>query len=46
MNVFVWDYNRADVDFLKHAIDQVNWRQVFSNINVYKQAEQFNSILT
>ena len=40
----VWDYKRANVNFIKQALYQVNWSSIFSNKDVHQQVNILNSI--
>ena len=39
----IWHYKRADFKGLRRCIDSFNWEHIFSNINIDKQVETFNS---
>ena len=41
----IWHFKKADADSIRRAIELFNWNQVFSNINVDKQVDIFNSTL-
>ena len=40
----VWDYKRANVNFIKQALYQVNWSSILSNKDVHQQVNILNSI--
>ena len=41
----VWHYGRANVEAIRRSIEIFDWNAAFSNINVNKQVEIFNSVL-
>ena len=41
----VWDFQRANISFIRKAIKMVDWRFMFLNKNVHKQVSIFNNTL-
>ena len=39
----VWDFQRANISFIRKAIKMVDWRFMFLNKNVHKQISIFNN---
>ena len=41
----VWDFQRANISFIRKAIKMVDWRFMFLNKNVHKQVSISNNTL-
>ena len=41
----VWDFQRANISFIRKAIKMVDWRFMFLNKNVHKQISIFYNTL-
>ena len=41
----IWDYNKADANNIRKALDSVNWERVFSGYNINEQVAAFNEVL-
>ena len=41
----VWDFQRANISFIRKAIKMVDWRFTFLNKNVHKQVSISNNTL-
>ena len=41
----VWDFQRANISFIRKAIKMVDWRFMFLNKNVHKQVSISNNKL-
>ena len=38
----VWDYKKANIYSIQKALDQINWRLLFSNKSVHQQDQILN----
>ena len=45
MRLLVWDFQRANISFIRKAIKMVDWRFMFLNKNVHKQVSIFSNTL-
>ena len=41
----IWDYRKANIDSIQKALEQINWRFLFSNKSVHQQVKILNSTL-
>ena len=41
----VWHYNNANTEFIRHAVDQFNWKKAFLNKTVNEKVNIFNEAI-
>ena len=41
----VWHYDQADTDLIKRAVNQFDWANAFSKLNINEQVSLFNNTI-